>query len=60
MKAKKIKKASKSSNLQSVKLEKEILKTENLAQTIEFQASLSPELDEILKKKPNHFLGCGG
>lgn len=60
MKAKKIKKTSKSSNLQSVKLEKEILKTENLAQTIEFQASLSPELDEILKKNPNHFLGCGG
>lgn len=60
MKGKKIKKGDNKSNDQPDRLVKKEIDVENLAQTMEFQTSLSPELDEILKKNPKHFLGCGG
>ena len=60
MKGKKIKKWENKSNDQPDRLVKKEIDVENLAQTMEFQTSLSPELDEILKKNPKHFLGCGG
>ncbi|MBK6340167.1 MAG: hypothetical protein IPH74_06895 [Bacteroidetes bacterium] len=60
MKGKKIKKGENKSNDQPDRLVKKEIDVENLAQTMEFQTSLSPELDEILKKNPKHFLGCGG
>lgn len=60
MKAKKIKKGENKSNDQPDRLVKKEIDVDNLAQTMEFQTSLSPELDEILKKNPKHFLGCGG
>ena len=60
MKGKKIKKGENKSNDQPDRLVEKEIDVENLAQTMEFQTSLSPELDEILKKNPKHFLGCGG
>ena len=60
MKGKKIKKGENKSNDQPDRLVKKEIDVENLAQTMEFQTSLSPELDEILKKNPKYFLGCGG
>ena len=60
MKGKKIKKGENKSNDQPDRLVKKEIDVENSAQTMEFQTSLSPELDEILKKNPKHFLGCGG
>ena len=60
MKGKKIKKGENKSNDQPDRLVKKEIDVENLAQTMEFQTSLSPKLDEILQTNPKHFLGCGG
>jgi hypothetical protein len=60
MKGKKIKPTIDKSNIQPDRLLDKNIKMEKLADELEFQTSLSPELDEILKKNPKHFLGCGG
>lgn len=60
MNTKKIKAKKKNSKNVKTKLIFPKLELDRLANSMEFQPSLSPELDEILKKNPKHFLGCGG